>query len=290
MFAIALKAEQYPTYLLSDSDANAKIKVVPQRGGLITHWQINGQDILYFDAERFANPELSVRGGIPILFPICGNLPDNTYTLEGQSYSLKQHGFARDLPWQVLAQSVRDSAALTLTLGSDDHTRALYPFDFRLEFTYRLQGHTLTLAQRVINESDRPMPFSLGLHPYFYVDDKAQLSFDLPAQQLYDHLTQAVEPFPGHFDLSQPEIDVALTPLAAQTATVTDHHRHHTLTLTWSDTYSALVFWTVQGKSYYCLEPWSALRNALNTGERIITLAPGATHEATVSLAVAVSE
>ncbi|ASC70085.1 Aldose-1-epimerase [Halomicronema hongdechloris C2206] len=289
MFAIAVKAEQYPTYLLSDTDADAKVTVVPQRGGLITHWQINDQDILYFDAERFANPELSVRGGIPILFPICGNLPDHTYTLEGQAYSLKQHGFARDLPWQVLEQSVRDSAALTLALTSNDHTRALYPFDFRLELTYRLQGHTLTLDQRVINASDRPMPFSLGLHPYFHAADKTQLRFDLPAQQLHDQLTQAVEPFAGHFDLSQPEIDVALTPLSAQTATVVDHHSHRALTLTWSDTYSALVFWTVQGKPYYCLEPWTALRNALNTGDRIITLAPGATHEATVALAVAAS-
>jgi galactose mutarotase-like enzyme len=57
--------------------------------------------MLYLDVERFANPELSIRGGVPILFPICGNLPDNCYTYNGQQYTLKQHGFGRYLPWEV---------------------------------------------------------------------------------------------------------------------------------------------------------------------------------------------
>ncbi|HEY9597003.1 MAG TPA: aldose epimerase, partial [Cyanophyceae cyanobacterium] len=90
MFAIAIQKKQYETYILTDESAQAQLEVVPERGGIITQWSLQGQDILYLDAERFANPTLSVRGGIPILFPICGNLPDNTYRYKGQSYQLKQ--------------------------------------------------------------------------------------------------------------------------------------------------------------------------------------------------------
>jgi galactose mutarotase-like enzyme len=47
------------------------------------------------------------------------------------------------------------------------------------------------------------------------------------------------------------------------------------LTLTFSPEFSTLVFWTINGKDFYCLEPWTAGRNAINTGDRLIHLAPG---------------
>jgi len=64
--------------------------VVPERDGIITSWRIQSQELLYLDAERFANPDLTVRVEFH-LFPICGNLSDNTYTYDGQQYTLKQH-------------------------------------------------------------------------------------------------------------------------------------------------------------------------------------------------------
>ena len=54
-----------------------RLRVVPERGGLITEWRCGDHEILYFDLERFQNKEKSIRGGIPILFPICGDLPGN---------------------------------------------------------------------------------------------------------------------------------------------------------------------------------------------------------------------
>jgi galactose mutarotase-like enzyme len=286
MFSISLKSDRYPTYVLSDQAAQTRLEVVPERGGLITRWQLQGEDILYFDAERFANPALSVRGGIPILFPICGNLPDNQFVDQGQVYSLKQHGFARDLPWTVTEQNVQGGASLTLVLNSDDRTRAQYPFDFQLAFTYRLQGQTLTLQQRVTNGSDRPMPFSLGLHPYFAVADKSQLEFELPVHQYRDQKTQEQHPYRGGFDWAADELDLAFRPLSGYRATVVDRQRGHRLTLTWDPAYSTLVFWTLSDKPYYCLEPWTAPRNALNTGEDRLLLGARETQTLTVTFVV----
>jgi galactose mutarotase-like enzyme len=92
-FTITQNQNQYLTYCLKDERSfDAYLEVVPARGGIITRWQICGEDILYLDRERFKDPNLSVRGGVPILFPICGNLPDNTYQHQGRNYTLKQHG------------------------------------------------------------------------------------------------------------------------------------------------------------------------------------------------------
>jgi len=285
VFAIALKQQQYKTYILSDQTTQSQLEVVPERGGIITSWQVQGKELLYLDKERFANPDLSVRGGIPILFPICGNLPDNTYTYKGQQYKLKQHGFARDLPWEVTEQVTQDTVSLTLVLNSNEQTRA-YPFDFQLTFTYQLVGNSLEIRQRFTNLSDESMPFSTGLHPYFLTPDKTQLQFKIPATELQNQITKTIHPFSGNFDFNSDEIDVAFRQLSSQSATVTDARRQLHLQLSWDDTYSTLVFWTLKGKDFYCLEPWSAPRNALNTGEHLIQLAPGSTRESLVRMTV----
>lgn len=286
VFAIDLEQKQYKTYILSDQTAQSRLEVVPERGGIITSWQIRGQEMLYLDAERFANPELTVRGGIPILFPICGNLPDNTYTYQGQSYTLKQHGFARDLPWEVTDRVTQNGVSITLVLNSNNQTRAVYPFDFQLIFTYRLQGNSLEIHQRYANHSAGAMPFSTGLHPYFQVSDKTQLQFEIPANQFQNQRDKSIQPFAGQFDFDLDEIDASFRELSGQSAAVTDLGQQTRLKLDYDPIYSTLVFWTVKGKEFYCLEPWSAPRNALNTGDRLIHLESGETLETFVQLTV----
>lgn len=268
---------------LLDPATGSRITVVPERGGIITEWQVAGQEILYLDKARFADPSLSVRGGIPILFPICGNLPGNAYSYEEQTFELKQHGFARDFPWQV---QIATDNSLTLTLESNPQTLAVYPFQFRLEFTYRLLGSTLEIQQRFTNQGPESMPFSAGLHPYFLTPDKSQLSFDIPASKGWDQKAQNSVEFTGAFDFSQDEIDWALRPLSAQQTSLTDTSRNLQITLTWDTFYSLLVFWTLQGKDYCCLEPWSAPRNALNTQDALTHIAPRETLETWVRFSV----
>ncbi|MGB3492377.1 MAG: hypothetical protein WBA57_06600 [Elainellaceae cyanobacterium] len=288
MYSISTETQQYETYILTDSDRQARLEVVPERGGIITRWQVQDKELLYLDEERFAKPEMTVRGGIPILFPICGNLPDGTYTYEGKTYALKQHGFARNLPWAIATQSTTDGASLSLKLTSTDETRSVYPFDFELLFTYQLKGNSLTLIQRHTNHSAVAMPFCTGLHPYFTVSDKSQLQFEIPATSLYDHITQEKAEFSGRFDMEQDEIDVAFPDLSAASAAVGDRQQHTTLRLDYDSAYPVLVFWTIKGKDYYCLEPWSAPRNAMNTGNHLMHLEPGKSLESRVSFSVEV--
>ncbi len=276
MYAIELKQQQYQTYILSDDDTQSSVEVVPERGGIVTSWRFQGQEIFYLDVDRFTKPDLSVRGGIPILFPICGNLPDNTYTYSGKQYTLKQHGFARELPWEATEQVTDSLASLTLVLNSNEQTRAVYPFDFQVAFTYQLKGNTIKIQQRYTNHSATPMPFATGLHTYYWTPDKTQLQFEIPASEYWEQHHQTPQPFSGNFDWNKDEIDVAFLSLSGNSATVTDNQRRLQLVLDYDDSYTTLVFWTVKGKDFYCLEPWSAPRNALNTGNHLLELAPGA--------------
>ena len=181
MYKVSSEQKQYNTYTLSDDSTGSQIEVVPERGGIVTSWKINGQEVFYLDTERFTHPDLSVRGGNPILFPLCGNLPDNTYNVDGKDYQIKQHGFARELPWTATAQNNDSAASVTVELASNAETKAVYPFDFHLAFTYSLQGNTLEIRQEYKNLSATPMPFSSGFHPYFLCGDKNQIEANIPS-------------------------------------------------------------------------------------------------------------
>jgi galactose mutarotase-like enzyme len=101
----------------------------------------------------------------PILFPIVGSLNDNLYTYQGQTYSLPQHGFARDMNFALISHTENE---IWFSLDATPETKKVYPFDFRLELGYRLEGKKITVLWKVINKGQSPMYFSIGGHPGFH--------------------------------------------------------------------------------------------------------------------------
>ena len=151
------------------------IKFCPQRGGLITNWVSNGEEILYFDEERFIDHKKSIRGGIPILFPICGNL-NITGSLFGKNYSqLMQHGFARDLHWKFSLNDKKNS--LSLTLQDSEKTKIFYPYNFELIIEVSLKINFLKFEINIQNNTNSEMPINFGMHPYFNISDFKNLEF-----------------------------------------------------------------------------------------------------------------
>ena len=60
----------------------------------------------------------------PVLFPIIGNLKNNTYFYLGKSYQLPRHGFARDMDFEVEKHSQKE---IVFLLKSNEETKKL-PF------------------------------------------------------------------------------------------------------------------------------------------------------------------
>jgi galactose mutarotase-like enzyme len=100
----------------------------------------------------------------PWLFPIVGRLKNDTLHHRGQSYSLTQHGFARDLRFQWLA---REPQSCALQLTDSETTRQRYPFAFRLVITYRIAAGRLDCTVEIENPGNEVLPASFGAHPAF---------------------------------------------------------------------------------------------------------------------------
>src|SRR5690606_2104455 len=101
----------------------------------------------------------------PICFPWFGP--------NGPQDDSPAHGFARTRAW-TLSNAALDPGtgdiSLNLTLSSNDETRALWPHDFRFDYTLRI-GRTLHLVAEIANTGQAPLSCELALHTYFRVAD-----------------------------------------------------------------------------------------------------------------------
>lgn len=213
----------------------------------------------------------------PILFPIVGSVWDKTFTLDGKSHAMNQHGFARDKDFEVVAHN--DEQAVLL-LRSDDDTRSRYPRDFRLRVEYVLSGSTLYVGWLVTNDSDTEMPYQIGAHPAFMYPafdaeshNRGYLSFDKTTESLqrttligaYADTTRRIGlPLDDHnmLPLSRTTFDELDTIILedGQTRGVTLHdcNRQPVVTLRYPEM-PVLGIWSPPGKNapFICLEPWA---------------------------------
>ncbi|MER2131553.1 MAG: aldose 1-epimerase family protein [Carnobacterium inhibens] len=112
----------------------------------------------------------------PVLFPIVGRLKNDEYVYQGKTYSLNQHGFARDLVFQVEEQT---DVSVCFTLSSTTETKVSYPFDFKLTVTYTLDKNDIKVSYGVYNTHPiEDMYFSIGGHPGFNVPMTSDTTFE----------------------------------------------------------------------------------------------------------------
>lgn len=100
----------------------------------------------------------------PVLFPFVGKTKNCTYSYDGQIYSMKQHGFAREMEFQLKSQSETE---IWFSLPSTPDLKENYPFSFVLELGYQLREGSVRVTWRVINKDTKTMYFSIGGHPAF---------------------------------------------------------------------------------------------------------------------------
>lgn len=279
----------FETIALEDPEANARVVLAPGRGGMVTRFEVGepARAVMFMDATTLADASKNVRGGNPVLFPSPGPLADERFTRQGRSGSMKQHGFARQRAWTVIAASPLEC---TLELASDDATRAAYPWDFVARIRYSLESTaartTLSVATTIENRSDDALPFALGFHPYFFVPDaeKKNARIVTDAKRAWDNFGKQNTLLAGPIDLTVKEVDLHLvdhTPHSATLERATDR-----IVVSGDPAFSRWVIWTQAGKDFVCLEPWTAAADALNTGEGLIELAKGASRTLTMTISV----
>ena len=107
----------------------------------------------------------------PLLFPIVCGLWKDEYRVDGRTFNLPRHGFARDMDFEVVEKS---DTSVTYTLESNAQTREVYPYDFELDVTYILNDDNINVIWSVKNTGKEEMHFQIGGHPAFNLPGVAE--------------------------------------------------------------------------------------------------------------------
>ncbi|QID17788.1 D-hexose-6-phosphate mutarotase [Nitrogeniibacter mangrovi] len=131
-------------------------------GGQVIHWQpAGGHPWLYLSERACLDGSSAIRGGIPVCFP--------QFAEQGP---LPKHGLVRTRPWRLIEQrSESDLVMLTLGIGSDRETEALWPHAFDLELTLGVGANRLDVELAVSNVGESALSFTAALHTYLQVHE-----------------------------------------------------------------------------------------------------------------------
>jgi len=228
-------------------------------------------------------------GRSPILFPMVGKAPDNHIGIDGKTYGMAQHGFARRSEFRLTAAG---DSECRHELTASAETLEVYPFDFRLAVTHALSDRRLTVRAEVENRDRRVMPFGLGFHPAFVwplpgaagrthaimLDNGAE-----PALQRVEGGLVRPESLPSPFaagrlvlDPAQFEADAMIFPEGTGEGLTYAAESGPALSFAFENLPN-LALWQKPGAPFICIEPWHGTAARLGeSGE--LALRPYAVH------------
>ena len=241
-------------------------EIAPLGAELMALRDAEGRDLLWNGDPAFWT------GRAPILFPTVGTLPDDTYRLGDRTYTLPRHGFARRKTFEVAA---RGTDRATFRLEADDDTRAVYPFDFRLDLVFAIEGARLAMTAILDNTGTAPLPAGFGFHPAFrwplpYGEPRAEhaIVFEeeepAPIRRLGQGNLVSPEPVPtpvrGRVLPLEDGLfrnDAIIMPDPASRRLTYGAPRGPKLAIDYAD-FPQLGIWTRPGAGYVCIEPWQS--------------------------------
>ena len=237
----------------------------------------------------------------PVLIPNLASLKKYEAKSAQGPVCLKRHGIARTREHSIVERS---ESSVTFQLDSDEATRELYPFDFRLNMTYSTDGTSLAQRFAVTNTGDVDLPFTLGGHPAFNVpmpgaegerfDDYALIfaerwSPEVPVideRGLHDfgRMTRLMDndrELPLSHELIERHATLVFHDVPKSRVTLVGKRSNHGVELEF-DGFDYLGVWTASTESpFIAVEPWHGCASAYDESGRFedkrstITLAPG---------------
>ncbi|MBQ3433553.1 MAG: aldose 1-epimerase family protein [Selenomonadaceae bacterium] len=244
----------------------------------------------------------------PVLFPIVGKVNGNKYRAEGREFTLPGHGFARTTDfWLVDATD----NALTFALESNAATFKVYPYEFRLEISFKLTGNEVKVGWKVVNVDDKDIYFSIGAHPAlscpinyresfedcYLKFNRAEKSSRIPLTSRgtlsHDRIpTLDGTELPLTYDLFKGDA-LVFDDLKSDEVSVCSRKSAKTITVR-AKGFPYWGFWTPNkgGAPFICIEPWHGhadyedFQGELKDKEGIIKLAAGAKFETEMSFII----
>ncbi len=253
-----------------------KIQITENGGSLTSIYDKKyDEELLYQPDER------SWQGQDVVIFPFIARLKNGTYMVDGNEYSMKNHGLIRYNKVNLFKQT---DDSLTLYFDSNDETLKQYPYRFHFEIKYILDGHRISIRYKITNTDVKPIYYEFGGHPAIkckvnerpdgvdYVDTKIEFDNSMEINKYYldetgSYITgKSIHKIPREVYLNKKMITDSKT-------LIFDAKEIHNVIL-YTGKYGfkfdineaeILAFWTdPHFGDYICIEPWWGIPDIIN--------------------------
>ncbi len=260
--------------------------ILPDCGGSLSFFKYMEQDVLRpsNESERNAN-----QSAMFVMMPYTSFISNGKFPFFGISRSVPVnsnisqypiHGDVWNQKLQVIHQD-NTSVELQLTHKKEDG----FPYNYTAGIIYKLEQDKLIITLKLKNDTPLPMPYGMGLHPFFKNNKKTMIQYN--TQNIWyrgdDPIMGQPYPLPKELDFSEPKT------LPRTTTNISMDNwdgisqviqEDYSVTIQADDSMGHLTLFIPRGKDFFCLEPVSHTPDAFNLaaqgiiGTGIQTLGP----------------
>jgi aldose 1-epimerase len=294
-------ADGFETTTLTSADGTTRAEFVPDANLLCCSLTVDGHELLDRRRGVRAYAEQGKTMGIPLLYPWANRLARFGYRAAGTEVTLSEddariprdgnglpiHGVLPGLlRWELEDGGAPDSLAAVLQWRGDELLE-LFPFVHEVRVGATVGPGDLRVTTTITAGENDPVPVSFGYHPYTRVpagsrDDWLVTLGAADQLVLDDHSIPTGERAAidrAAFRLDGRSLDDAFDAPSGNPsfeATAGDAR----LTVTFLAGYSYAQVFAPAGQEFICFEPMTAPTNALNSGDGLTIVEPGASYRA----------
>lgn len=207
----------------------------------------------------------------PILFPVCGGLKDDSYYIDGEKYNLPKHGFAKNTKWQ-LWKKTENSAFFILNEKTEG-----FPFTYKLFAKYNLNGNSIEVEYKCVNEDTRTFWYCIGSHEGYAINGKID-DYVIELEKIEDiYLSRQIGNLliPEEYLFAENTCRIPLKKeYFANGAMIMRSIKSRSITLKCKEKkivsvdypdMGVIIIWAKPGEGFICIEPWTAAPDLITT-------------------------
>lgn len=248
------------------------IGILPEIGASLAYLRYNGWDVLRPTSVNETEPNHT--SFFPML-PYASFIKDGHFPYLGITRNIEKNSPFSKYPihgdiWRSKLQ-VKNQTETSVTLSYQHEKTHGFPFSYSAEISYTLKTNTLEVLLTLQNNSILPMPYGMGIHPFFIKDSDTLVQFEAPQIWFRGDDPILGHPYTAPKNLAFKEakivppngINISFGSWNSK-ASIIYPSRNIIIDILAENVFRHLILYAQKGKDFFCLEPVTNTPDAFN--------------------------